>query len=237
MSGEETRHRIVLLGAGNVGKSAILSRFLSGSYPETYRPTVEDLHCRDYNIGGVVVKVDILDTAGDRSFPAMRRLSITNGHGFILVFAMNCHNSFEEIKQLWEEIKELRTNYQELPVVLVGNKTDLSGRQVTLNDVRDWAGPEGKLPVYVETSAKENSGIVSVFHKLLEQAKIPQVREIEPILKRRLSANSTCISPARDRLKQQEGGRLGRSRSLIRRSTKPKVKHSKDPNKNDCAVS
>ena len=238
MSGEESRHRLVMLGAGNVGKTAIVSRFLSGAFPETYKPTVEDLHCRDFNVAGKVVKVDIMDTAGDRSFPAMRRLSISNGHGFILVFAMNCQKSFQEIQQLWEEIKELRSNYEELPCVIVGNKTDLAGRQVTLDDVRDWAGQEGKLAVYVEASAKENSGIVSIFQKLLEQANIPQQREIEPLLKRRLSANSACISPARDRLKNQEGsGKLGRSRSLIRRATRPKVKHSQDPNKNDCVIS
>ena len=238
MSGEETRHRLVMLGAGNVGKSAIVSRFLNGSFPETYKPTVEDLHCRDFNVAGKVVKVDIMDTAGDRSFPAMRRLSISTGHGFILVFAMNCRKSFEEIKQLWEEIKELRSNYQDLPCVIVGNKTDLTGRQVTLDDVHHWALPEEKISVYVEASAKDNSGIASIFQKLLEQANIPQQRQIEPLLKRRLSTNSASISPVRERLKSQEAsGKLGRSRSLIRRATRPKVKHSHDPNKNDCVIS
>lgn len=77
MGDDEQRHRVVFMGAGRVGKTSIIRRFLQNSFSAAYRETVEDLHCKDYNIQGTSVKVDFLDTSGDLAFPAMRRLSIS----------------------------------------------------------------------------------------------------------------------------------------------------------------
>jgi len=238
MAEDETRHRLIVLGAGKVGKSSIIHRFLNNTFPEHYKPTVEDLHCRDYDINGTIIKVDVLDTAGDLAFPAMRRLSISTAHGFLLVFAVDNSMSFQEVKGIWEQVKEQRVNYQELPCVIVGNKSDKnSQREVSLEEIEEWARSEGMESSFMEVSAKDNRGIVHIFQKLLEQANIPEIRKLEPILKRRLSANSANLSPVRDRLRRQEEGRLSRSRSLIRRSNKPKVKHTGDPSRNDCVIS
>ena len=245
MSEEEQRHRVVLLGAGQVGKSSIVARFLNGSLPKHYKATVEDLHCKDYSVNGTVVKVDFLDTAGDLVFPAMRRLSISTAHAFILVFAIDDPNSFAEVKSVWEQIKEQRSNYDELPCVVVGNKSDLdltAERRVPVEEPREWVALQGMDASYMEVSAKEDRGILHIFEKLLEQANIPQVRKLEPVLKRRLSANAANLQRQRDRLRsqQEDGGgsaKLSRSRSLMRRTSKPKVKHTGDMSHNDCCIS
>lgn len=70
----------------------------------------------------VYIKVDILDTAGNLEFPAMRRLSISTAHAFLLVFAVDDRDSFAEIRQLWDLIGELRTNREEIPCVIAANK-------------------------------------------------------------------------------------------------------------------
>lgn len=57
-------------------------------------------------------QVDILDTSGDMEFPAMRRLSIANANGFILVYAATSASSFTCVKQCFEEIREQRNDYQ-----------------------------------------------------------------------------------------------------------------------------
>ena len=235
MGDAEQRHRIVLLGAGKVGKSAIAMRILFGTFPEQYKETVEDLHPREYDIHGTILKVDILDTAGDLVFPAMRRLSIDTAHAFVLVYSIDNPCSFNEIKQIWEQIKEQRSGFRDIPIVVVGNKCDSECyRQVDRCDVQDWVESEGLGSNFLEVSAKENSGIWNIFEKLLDQANIPEVRKVEPILKRRLSEKS---GPVQNRLKVQDETRHTRSRSLIRRNTKPKVKHTGDPNRNDCPIS
>ncbi|XP_045149410.1 dexamethasone-induced Ras-related protein 1 isoform X2 [Echinops telfairi] len=69
-------YRMVILGSSKVGKTAIVSRFLTGRFEDTYTPTIEDFHRKFYSIRGEVYQLDILDTSGNHPFPAMRRLSI-----------------------------------------------------------------------------------------------------------------------------------------------------------------
>ncbi|XP_053424430.1 dexamethasone-induced Ras-related protein 1 isoform X1 [Nycticebus coucang] len=72
-------YRMVILGSSKVGKTAIVSRFLTGRFEDAYTPTIEDFHRKLYSIRGEVYQLDILDTSGNHPFPAMRRLSILTG--------------------------------------------------------------------------------------------------------------------------------------------------------------
>lgn len=49
--------RLVILGGGGVGKTAIVKRFLTNTFVEKYRPTVEDLFFKEYNLGTILLKV------------------------------------------------------------------------------------------------------------------------------------------------------------------------------------
>ena len=65
--------RLVALGPPAVGKTSIIKRFLFNTYTDKYKPTIEDLFSKEFQLNGVKIKVDILDTAGQVEFPAMRR--------------------------------------------------------------------------------------------------------------------------------------------------------------------
>lgn len=73
-------------------------------------------------------------------FPAMRRLSIATAHAFLLVYATTSAPSFDSIKSCFEEVREQRADYQEIPFVVAGNKLDLASthREVTIEDVSEW---------------------------------------------------------------------------------------------------
>ena len=64
MTDQDTRYRLVLLGASRTGKSSIIHMLLNGKFLDTYKETVEDLHYREFTINEKTMKVDILDTAG-----------------------------------------------------------------------------------------------------------------------------------------------------------------------------
>lgn len=134
------RIRLVILGGAGVGKSCIVKRFLTNTYSDKYRSTIEDLYNREYDLGHMTLKVDILDTAGDMQFPAMRRLCIATAHAFLLVYAVTSSPSFDCIKQCFEEIREQRADFQEIPIVVAGNKLDLTSthREVRIEDVSEW---------------------------------------------------------------------------------------------------
>ncbi|CAO1302180.1 unnamed protein product [Diamesa hyperborea] len=202
------RIRLVLLGGQGVGKSCIVKRFLTKTYNDKYRPTVEDLHNREYDLGSVTLKVDILDTSGDMQFPAMRRLSIATAHAFLLVYATTSGPSFASVKQCFEEIKEQRADFQEIPIVIAGNKSDLSQthREVRIEDVSEWVYCElPKLKVKVmECSAKDNYNTTELFKTLLSLSKIMPTENSDSNggsgFKRRSSAYVSATSKGRGRV-------------------------------------
>ncbi|KAF7655105.1 hypothetical protein LDENG_00060790 [Lucifuga dentata] len=179
---EKTQVRLVFLGSAGVGKTALIRRFLQDSFEPKHRRTVEELHSKEYDIGGVKVTVEIMDTSGSYSFPAMRKLSIQNSDAFALVYAVNDPESLEAVKSLRDEILEIKED-KYTPIVVVGNKVDREEeRQVSSEDVLstvelDWNNS------YLEVSAKENANVMELFKELLQLANLPS--RLSPALRRR----------------------------------------------------
>ncbi|XP_051940092.1 GTP-binding protein Rhes-like [Hippocampus zosterae] len=178
----KTHVRLVFLGAAGVGKTALIRRFLQDTFEAKHRRTVEELHSREYDVSGVKITVEILDTSGSYSFPAMRKLSIQNSDAFALVYAVDDPESLETVKRLREEILEIKED-KYTPMVVVGNKTDrvgerrVSGDEVLSTVEMDWNSS------YLEASAKDNDNVVEVFKELLQQANLPS--RLSPALRRR----------------------------------------------------
>lgn len=123
-SAESTvRHKIVMMGAAKVGKSAIIHQFLYSTFTPKYKRTVEEMHHGDFNLSGINLTLDILDTSGSYEFPAMRDLSIKSADAFILVYDVNDSNTFLEVKTLRAQILNTKGA---VPIVVVGNKIDLA---------------------------------------------------------------------------------------------------------------
>ncbi|XP_075225909.1 GTP-binding protein Di-Ras2 [Lycorma delicatula] len=189
---DQERIRLVILGGAGVGKSSIVKRFLFNSFTDRYRSTVEDLYNREFDLGPVTIKVDILDTCGDLQFPAMRRLSIATAHAFLLVYATSSLESFERVKCCFEEVREQRADFQEIPIVVAGNKLDLAPtrREVSVEDVSEWLFCE--LPKLraklMECSAKDDYNIKDIFRCFVMLSRILPPSGEETTLKRRSSA-------------------------------------------------
>ena len=180
---DKTRVRLVFLGAAGVGKTALIRRFLQDTFEAKHRRTVEELHSREYEVGpGVKITVEILDTSGSYSFPAMRKLSIQSGDAFALVYAVDDPPSLEAVKSLRDEILEVKGD-KAAAIVVVGNKTDreaersVSHKETLATVELDWNHS------YVEASAKQNAKVVQVFRELLQQAHLPS--RLSPALRRR----------------------------------------------------
>merc|ERR1712048_434798 len=69
-------------------------------------------------IDGETCLLDILDTAGQEEYSAMRDQYMRTGEGFLIVFAVNNAKSFEDITAYREQIKRVK-DAEEVPMVLV----------------------------------------------------------------------------------------------------------------------
>ena len=94
--------------AGGVGKSALTIQLIQNHFVDEYDPTIEDSYRKQVVIDGETCLLDILDTAGQEEYSAMRDQYMRTGEGFLLVFAVNNAKSFEDIAQYREQIKRVK---------------------------------------------------------------------------------------------------------------------------------
>lgn len=175
-----TTVRITVMGAARVGKSSLIHQFLYGRVPGQYSATVEELHRRDFGAatgGRNRLALELLDTSGSYQFPAMRQLAMTTAQAFILVFAIDDAESFEEVRRLRSDILQARSERKKgmPPVVVVGNKADLAYRRAVGYEVAETVATIDWEHGYVECSALEGANVTQVFHEVLMQSKMPEV--------------------------------------------------------------
>lgn len=165
--GLSREYKLVMLGEGGVGKSAIIMQFISHRFPEDHDPTIEDAYKTQIRIDDEPANLDILDTAGQAEFTAMRDQYMRAGEGFIISYSITDRRSFQEARHFKQLIYRVRRTV-DTPVVLVGNKSDLAHlRQVSIEEGRELAR-EFQCPFF-ETSAAFRYYIDDVFLALVRQ--------------------------------------------------------------------
>jgi len=161
-------YKLVVLGSGGVGKSALTVQFVQSIFVEKYDPTIEDSYRKQVEVDGQQCMLEILDTAGTEQFTAMRDLYMKNGQGFILVFSITSQATFNDLVELREQILRVKDT-DKVPMVLVGNKCDLEDdRVVTREQGNSLAGSWGGC-TFLETSARKKVNVDEVFFDLVRQ--------------------------------------------------------------------
>lgn len=162
-----SEYKIVIVGGGGVGKSALTIQLIMNHFVNEYDPTIEDSYRKQVTIDDETCILDILDTAGQEEYSAMRDLYMRTGQGFILTYSISSRPSFDEIDQFKNQIFRAK-GLEDVPMVIVGNKSDLDEyRQVTAFEGREKA-KELKSPFF-ESSAKNKINVDEVFFALVRE--------------------------------------------------------------------
>jgi len=202
MPEQSNDYRVVVFGAGGVGKSSLVLRFVKGTFRESYIPTVEDTYrqvitCNKNN----VCTLQITDTTGSHQFPAMQRLNISKGHAFIMVYSITSRQSLEELKPTWDIIHEIKGSLDNVPLMLVGNKCDeTEARELSEKEGDDQAKRWGSH--FMETSAKTNHNVKELFQELLSLDK-NRAMSLQPDSKSKGGKSGATSGGASDKLKDK----------------------------------
>jgi len=159
--------KVVVVGGGGVGKSALTIQLIQNHFIDEYDPTIEDSYRKQVSIDQETVLLDILDTAGQEEYSAMRDQYMRTGMGFLLVYSITSQSSFDEISQFYDQIKRVKDS-DNVPCVLVGNKADLEADRVVPRSEGEAKAKSFNCP-FLETSAKTRVNVEEAFYELVRE--------------------------------------------------------------------
>ncbi|KAK2153834.1 hypothetical protein LSH36_284g03007 [Paralvinella palmiformis] len=170
--------KIAIMGFRSVGKSSITIQFVENQFVDSYDPTIENMKIR-----GQDYQLDLIDTAGQDEYSLVPQSYIMNIDGYVLVYSVTSYKSLEVVKVIYEKLLDM-TGKKQVPLVLVGNKTDLRmEREVSADEGKRLA--EQWRAAFCETSAKENQKINELFTSV--------ILEIEKSEGNNLQEKGSCI--------------------------------------------
>jgi len=162
--------RLCILGPGAVGKSALTLRYTNDHFAEEYDPTIEDAYRKSVNIDGRIATLDILDTAGQEDFTALRGAWYRKKDGFLLIFDVTQKSSLEDLKGFYDQLVDFYESDGPVPpIILIGNKYDLEGKT---GDQPFWDTALAKANEYkaiscMKTSAKSGYQVEAAFANIV----------------------------------------------------------------------
>ncbi|CAL5874852.1 uncharacterized protein PFLUO_LOCUS9154 [Penicillium psychrofluorescens] len=188
MSGKMTLYKLVVLGDGGVGKTALTIQLCLNHFVETYDPTIEDSYRKQVVIDQQSCMLEVLDTAGQEEYTALRDQWIRDGEGFVLVYSITSRASFSRITKFYNQIKMVKESAGSgspnapsylatsmhastgpplpVPVMLVGNKSDKAvERAVSAQEGQALAKELGCE--FVEASAKNCINVEKAFYDVV----------------------------------------------------------------------
>lgn len=122
--------KIVIIGEAGVGKTSIMSKFVSNTFSEQMQPTIGcDIQSKSMPVDGRQVDVRLWDTAGCERFQTMLPLYYRGCHGAILVYDTTRRDTFNKLKDWLMELENNLTNDNAI-VMIVGNKIDKVSLQI-----------------------------------------------------------------------------------------------------------
>lgn len=191
--------KCVVVGDGAVGKTCLLISYSHDAFSGDYIPTVFDNYTANVMYQNKPYMLSLWDTAGQEDYSNLRPLSYPHTDVFIMCFSTISRVSFANIRSAW--YPELRHYAPNVPIVLVGTKTDLRTNEELLGRLKargeapvtteegEELAKELNVAAYCECSALTQKGLHAAFTKAIETAINPPMQQ----KKQKKNANCTLL--------------------------------------------
>ncbi len=160
--------KILVGGDGGVGKTTILHRFLHNEFISDMKMTIGvQFHTQTFERQGKQINLIIWDLGGQDRFRPFLKNYCKGGHGAFALFDMSRMSSLTNI---YDWITMFRSVVPQIPIVLVGTKTDLvdENQQSMITELADEIVKKHSLKAFIMTSAKVDYNVTETIHYLVD---------------------------------------------------------------------
>ena len=154
-----------MVGAMDVGKTSLVTKFATGKNPGQTKTTKNASYVsKRKNINGLNFEIKLWDTAGQEKYKSLTKLFTKEAKIAILVYAINNEESFNELDNWLKLVKG--TNEENLILGVAANKSDLASDS-TISDERGKAYAKKIGAEFKSTSAMLDNGGIDEFIEIL----------------------------------------------------------------------
>ena len=169
--------------------------------------------------------LEVLDTAGQEEYTALRDQWIRDGEGFVLVYSSSSRSSFSRIKRFHHQIQRVKESPTSsptypgspistsapnaaVPIMLVGNKSDrVTEREVSTQEGHALARELGCE--FVEASAKNCINVEKAFYDVVRILRRQRQAASRPLPSGGRAANGESHGSGGNEKRRRRGDRAG----------------------------
>lgn len=164
--------KIIVAGEASVGKTTLVNRYIAGKFTSEYKATIGvDIFTREVTFqkknDNFRVKLLVWDIAGQSLFRAFRKKFFENARSALLVFDLTAPNSLNQLNS-W--IKDIHEVTGDVPLILIGNKSDLKELiEVKPEEISIFIDQHPNVVLNFNTSALTGKNVEAAFLGLISQ--------------------------------------------------------------------
>ncbi|KAF7358833.1 Kinase-like protein [Mycena sanguinolenta] len=172
----QIERKLVIVGDGACGKSALLIVATGAAFPTAYQPAeLCATFLANVEVGDKEIQLTLWDTPGQEDYDRLRPLSYPGAHVILICFGIDSPDSLDNVKLRW--ISEVGHFCPGVPFILVGCKRELRQNTRVIQELRktyqrpvsteegmEVAKTIGALK-YMECSGRTGHGVQELFRE------------------------------------------------------------------------
>ncbi len=167
MPGTETVLKIMVAGDGGVGKTALLLKFVKGSFVADTTMTIGvQFHFKVIKVDGKDYTLQLWDLGGQDRFRFILPKYTLGARGALILYDMTRMASLNSLEE-WVNI--CRTYSKTLPILLCGTKADLVDYISVPKDIAEGFLQTNNLCGHLQLSAKSGQNVENAFELIVTE--------------------------------------------------------------------
>ena len=161
--------KIILLGDVGVGKTNIISRYISGDFNQSLNPTVgSSFGEKKIKKDGVTYLLKVWDTVGQERYNSITKLFVQGSHIIILVYSIDNLQSFQKLDFWLTFIRENLTDGKYI-LALIANKRDLFENELVTKEEGEKYAEQMDAKFALLSAKYDQQTIINFFETLLDE--------------------------------------------------------------------